>query len=47
VGVLVLNGRFGIWAMVYSTLAGALIHTAVVTRMMNAQGYRLSLRWYG
>jgi putative peptidoglycan lipid II flippase len=47
VGVLMLNGRFGIWAMVYSTLAGALLHTALVAGMMNAQGYRLSLRWYG
>ncbi|MGD0733670.1 MAG: lipid II flippase MurJ [Terracidiphilus sp.] len=47
VGVLALNGRLGIWAMVYSTLAGALIHAAIVARMMNAHGYRFDVRWYG
>lgn len=47
VGVLALNGRLGIWAMVYSTLAGALVHAAIVARMMNAHGYRFDVRWYG
>ena len=46
-GTLLLSGRYGIWAMVYSTLAGSLIHAAVVARMMNAHGYRFRLRWYG
>ena len=46
-GTLLLSGRFGIWAMVYSTLAGSLIHAAVVARMMNVHGYRFRLRWYG
>jgi len=47
VGALVLGSRYGIWAMVYSTLAGSAIHAAVVAWMMTAHGYRFSLRWYG
>jgi len=46
-GALLLAPRVGIWAMVYSTLAGALIHAAVVTWMMDTHGYRFSLRWHG
>ncbi|MGA2167780.1 MAG: lipid II flippase MurJ [Terracidiphilus sp.] len=46
-GALTLGGRFGIWALVYSTVAGSLIHAAVVAGMMNSHGYRLRLRWYG
>jgi putative peptidoglycan lipid II flippase len=46
-GALLLGGRFGIWAMVYGTLAGSLIHAAVVAWMMDAHGYRFRLRWYG
>ncbi len=46
-GVLAFGGRLGIWAMVYSTLAGAAIHAGIVAGMMNAHGYRFSLRWYG
>jgi len=46
-GALLLGGRLGIWAMVYSMLAGSLIHAAVVAGMMDAHGYRFRLRWYG
>jgi putative peptidoglycan lipid II flippase len=46
-GALLLGGRYGIWAMVYSTLAGSLIHAAVVAWMMNEHGYTFRLRWYG
>jgi putative peptidoglycan lipid II flippase len=46
-GSLLLSGRVGIWAMVYATLAGALVHAAVVVGMMDAQGYRFRLHWYG
>jgi putative peptidoglycan lipid II flippase len=46
-GTLTLGGRLGIWALVYSTLAGSLVHAAVVACMMNAHGYRFRLRWYG
>jgi putative peptidoglycan lipid II flippase len=44
---LLLSARVGIWAMVYATLAGALIHAAWVAWMMDAHGYRFRLRWYG
>ena len=47
VGALALGSRFGIWAMVYSTLAGSLLHAAIVGVMMHARGYRFHLRWYG
>jgi putative peptidoglycan lipid II flippase len=46
-GALLLGGRLGIWAMVYSTLAGSLIHAGVVAWMMDLHGYRFRLRWYG
>ncbi len=46
-GVLAWGGRLGIWAMVYSTLAGAAIHAGLMAWMMNAHGYRFRLRWYG
>lgn len=46
-GTLLLSGRLGIWAMVYSTVAGALVHAGMVAGMMNRHGYRLRLRWYG
>jgi putative peptidoglycan lipid II flippase len=46
-GALLLGGRCGIWAIVYATLAGSLLHAGVVARMMNAHGYRFRLRWFG
>jgi putative peptidoglycan lipid II flippase len=46
-GALLLGGRLGIWAMVYATLAGSLLHAAVVVWMMEARGYRFRLRWNG
>ncbi len=46
-GALLLSSRLGIWAMVYATLAGALLHAAVVAGMMDAHGYRFRLRWHG
>ena len=46
-GALLLGNSLGIWAVVYATLAGSLIHAAVVAWMMDARGYRLLLRWYG
>ncbi len=47
VGALLLGGRFGIWAMVYATLAGSLLHAIIVAWMMQARGYRFRLRWHG
>ena len=46
-GALLLGSRLGIWAMVYSTLAGSLIHAGIVAVMMDTHGYRFRLRWYG
>ncbi|MGC1463972.1 MAG: lipid II flippase MurJ [Terracidiphilus sp.] len=46
-GALLLGGRLGIWAMVYSMLGGSLIHAAIVAWMMDAHGYRFRLRWHG
>jgi len=46
-GALLWGGRMGVWAMVYATLAGSLIHAALVAGMMEAHGYRFRLRWHG
>jgi putative peptidoglycan lipid II flippase len=46
-GALLLSGRMGVWAMVYSSLAGALIHAGVVAWMMESHGYKLRLFWHG
>jgi putative peptidoglycan lipid II flippase len=48
VGALLLGARYGIWAMVYSTLAGSLLHAAIVAWMMDAHGYQLppALVWH-
>jgi putative peptidoglycan lipid II flippase len=47
VGAFLFGARFGIWAMVYATLAGSLLHAMIVVWMMEASGYRFRLRWYG
>lgn len=46
-GALLLGARFGIWAMVYGTLAGSLLHAVLVAGMMEARGYRFRLWWHG
>lgn len=46
-GALLLGSRYGIWAMVYATLAGSLLHVLLVAWMMEAHGYKLRLRWHG
>jgi putative peptidoglycan lipid II flippase len=46
-GAIMFGSRFGIWVMVYSTLAGSLLHLAIVAWMMDARGYRFRLRWFG
>jgi putative peptidoglycan lipid II flippase len=46
-GALFYGGRFGIWAMVWSTLAGSLLHALIVAWMMQRRGYRFRLRWHG
>ena len=46
-GALFFHGRLGIWALVYATLFGALVHAALVASLMNASGYRFRLAWTG
>ena len=46
-GTLLLGGRFGVWALVYSTLVGSLAHAIWLAAMMNAHGYRFRLQWHG
>ena len=46
-GAFALNGRVGIWALVYGTVLGGIIHAVLSVRMMEAQGYRFRLCWYG
>lgn len=46
-GALFLDSRYGIWAMVYATLAGSLLHVLLVAWMMERHGYKLRLRWHG
>jgi putative peptidoglycan lipid II flippase len=46
-GALFFGSRFGIWAMVGSTLIGSLLHAGLVAAMMHRRGYRFRLRWYG
>ncbi|MGB8847546.1 MAG: lipid II flippase MurJ, partial [Terracidiphilus sp.] len=46
-GALLLGSRFGIWAMVYATLAGSLLHVIIVAWMMESHGYQFHLRWHG
>jgi putative peptidoglycan lipid II flippase len=46
-GTILLHARYGIWALVYATLFGALVHAAFVGSLMSAHGYRFALTWYG
>lgn len=46
-GVLTVGGHMGIWALVYATVAGSLLHAAIVAAMMRARGYRFRLWWHG
>lgn len=46
-GALLFGGRFGIWTVVYATVAGSLLHVVIVGAMMEARGYRFQLRWHG
>ena len=46
-GTLLLNGRCGIWALVYTTVSGAFLHAALVVWMLNRGGYRPRLERWG
>jgi putative peptidoglycan lipid II flippase len=47
VGAVLLSPRYGIWAMVYATLVGALVQAVAVAWMMDSHGYRFRLWWHG
>ncbi len=42
-----LQGRFGIWALVYATVLGVFLHAGMVAGLMNARGFAFRLGWYG
>ncbi len=44
---LLLSARIGIWAVVYGTLAGALVQAIWMGWLTNRSGYSLRLHWYG
>ncbi len=46
-GAILFHQRYGIWALVYATLFGALVHAAFVSSLMSMRGYRFALTWYG
>jgi putative peptidoglycan lipid II flippase len=46
-GAWLLSPRVGIWSLVYTNLAGALIHALLMIGMMHRHGYRFDLRWHG
>jgi putative peptidoglycan lipid II flippase len=47
VGALTLAPHYGVWALVYGNVAGALAHTVLVVWMMHGHGYRFHLHWHG
>jgi putative peptidoglycan lipid II flippase len=47
VAAMALARSLGIWALVYATLAGSLVHAITVVALMDRQGYRFNLRWHG
>ncbi len=47
VGAACFGSRYGVWAIVSATLAGSLLHVALVAGIMRLHGYTFRLRWYG
>jgi putative peptidoglycan lipid II flippase len=43
-GALLLGGRMGVWALVWASVAGALLHTGLLAKLMDVHGYRFQLR---
>jgi putative peptidoglycan lipid II flippase len=41
------HGRWGVWALVYATVFGALVHAGIVASMMRSRGYPFQLGWFG
>ncbi len=45
-GAVLLHGSFGIWALVFATVAGSLIYACLTVIMMRSSGYQFQLRWH-
>jgi putative peptidoglycan lipid II flippase len=45
-GAMFFASRFGIWAMVYATVAGSMLHAGLMIWMMEVRGYHFRLRWH-
>lgn len=46
-GAFLLAPRLGIWAIVYASVVGALIHAVWVARLMHRHAYSFRMHWYG
>ena len=46
-GAILLGGRLGIWALVYATLAGALLHAALIGWNLLSNGFDFRPHWHG
>lgn len=46
-GALLLSRNMGVWAMVWSTMAGSAFHAALTIWMLKLHGYPLRIHWYG
>lgn len=46
-GALLLEPRWGIWALVYATVFGSFLHASVMAGMIRARGFRFQLAWRG
>lgn len=46
-GAWLLSPLFGIWALIYANVGGALLHALLVVWMMHSHGYRFRLYWHG
>jgi putative peptidoglycan lipid II flippase len=47
ISALAFGPRLGIWAIVYATVAGSLVHAIIVAAMMQTHGYGFRLSWDG
>ena len=41
------GAHFGIWAIVYATVAGSALYAILMSWMMNSHGYKFRLTWHG
>ena len=46
-GAVFFHARLGIWALVYATVIGAIVHVVIVASMMHARGFGFRPAWEG